>query len=89
MRTTTGCNIRIIRNTSIELGLLVPEGNITEIDTYQFNNRHHFSDIPPGEEYRISILHDLLSIRAQYAYFEDDNFTREDIDEMIYSICTS
>ena len=63
--------------------------NIDDIDAKVFKQRHKFAPIPPDEGQRLGILHDLHSIRTQYLYFEDDQFTTDDLNIMINDICIS
>ena len=62
---------------------------MTDINTHVFRQTHRFAPIPKEEEHRIHILHDLLNLKHQYSYFEDDQFTIDDINQMIEDTCTS
>ena len=88
VRLTTGLNIRMLRNTCVDLGLMRPDDSITVINNRQFSQQYRFAVTPESERYRLGILDELLSIRSQYQYFEDDFLTVEDITIMINDICT-
>ena len=53
-----------------------------------YNKYHSFAITPQDEGYRFEVLDELLSLRNQLTYFEDDTFSVEDIDVMIGNICT-
>ena len=88
-RTVTGANLSFITNIVTDLGLVKYEENVTMTDTRQFSRLHEYVMIPESEQHRLPVLHDLLSIRTQYAYFEDDQFTIDDLNNMIEHICSS
>ena len=89
MRTTTGANLRHLADILIDLGLVGYEGKVTEADMGRFNHLHEYVMTPESEQYRFSVLHDLLSLRTQYLYFEDDNITISDMNSMIDHVCSS
>ena len=66
LRTTTGAYLRYLADILIDLGLMSYEGRVTETDLGRFIHIHEYVMIPPDEQYRFSVLHDLLSLRAQY-----------------------
>ena len=87
MRTTTGYNVEILSRQCLDLGLMSPEKRVTSVDSRTFGMNHHFVVTPSEEEYRVGVLNDLLSIRTQYAYLEDDQFEIEEINKMIEEVC--
>ena len=89
LRTTTGIDCRLIENVVIKLSILHPEGNVLEINISDFNQNHRFAETSPEETYRFQVLDDLLSLRSQFAYFEDDMFSTNDVNSMVDYICTS
>ena len=88
VRSTTGMNMRLLRNTCIDLGLMRPSDSLSSVNSRHFSQQHRFAVTPESERYRLGILDELLSIRSQYQYFEDDFLTIEDITIMINNICT-
>ena len=88
MRTNTGLDCNTLRNEGVRLGVLHPEGSCTEINTQYFNQYHLFAETPHEELYRFEVLDELLSLRSQFTYFEDDAFSTDKIDVMINDICT-
>ena len=89
VRSTTGLNMRLLHNTCVDMGLMRPEDSLTVITNRQFIQQHRFAVTPVSEQYRMSVLDELLGIRAQYQYFEDDFFTIDEITNMINDLCTS
>ena len=89
LRTVTGSSLRKIRNECVELGLLNDDSNTLSLDIGQFRKSHRQCQVPENESFRISVLSDLLGLRTEYAYFEDDQFVLDDIENMIEYICVS
>ena len=89
LRTTTGSSLRYIRNVGIDLGLLNYESDILGIDVKRFKSMHRHVNIPDEENYRVGVLTDLLDLRTQFSYFEDDQFAREEIEAMIRDVCVT
>ena len=89
IRTTTGASIRKLEDTGIYLGMITHESNFDDIDAESFKKQHKFAPIPPEESYRLGVLYDLLSIRTQHSYFEDDQFTIDDLNILINDVCTT
>ena len=89
MRTTTGRNLDKLWKTGIDLDLINHSDSATDINLKIFNKKHQFAVTPYGEEYRLGILNDLLSLRTGYAFFEEDQFKIDEVNDMIAEICTS
>ena len=45
--------------------------------------------VPDSELHRLSALEDLLSLRSQFKYFEDNQFNIDEINVMIENICVN
>ena len=88
-RTTTDANSRILENIGVDLGLIYPEDSISDINLNLFKNFHRFAEVPNEENYRLNVLNDLLSIKTQFSYFEEEQFSIDDINVMIKDICTT
>ena len=88
LRTNTGRDCKILKNEGVRLGIIHPEGNCTDINTNYFIQQHTFAECPFEEHYRFDVLNELLSLRSQFTFFEDDSFTTEEINVMINDICT-
>ena len=89
VRTTTGANCRILENIGVEMGLIPQEGSFSEIELRQFKKMHRFAEVPSDEVYRIGLLNELLSIKTHFSYFEEEEFSVDDVNSMIIDICTS
>ena len=89
VRSTTGANSRVLVNLGVELGLIPQEGLVDDIDKKQFRTKHSFAAVPEEEMYRIGVLNELLSIRTQFLYFEEEQFSVGDLNVMINDICTA
>ena len=89
MRTITGRNLNKLWITGIEMELIGQSDNVTDIDTNAFKRNHQFSVTPSNEEYRLGILNDLISMRTGYAFFEENQFEIDNINDMIAEVCTT
>ena len=87
--TITGASRRKLENTVFFLGMISHESNFDDIDAEAFKRQHKYATIPHEEFYRISVIYDLLRIRTQHSYFEDDQFTIDELNILINDICTS
>ena len=89
LRTTTGNNCRLLKNICVDLEILNQDQCISEVDIKEFYRKYKFAMIPDGEDYKISVLHDLLSLRHQFSFFEEEQLTQDDITCMINDICSA
>ena len=89
LRTTTGSSMRRIRNEGVEVKLLTYDSDPLSLDIGMFRRIHRQCNVPESELYRIGVLSDLLGLRTQYSYFEEDQFSIDDIEEMIKNICVT
>ena len=79
----------MLEKIGVELGLIPQEGCYSDIDQRQFKAIHRFAEVPSEESHRIGLLNDLLSIKTQFSYFEEEQFSADDISAMVNNICTS
>ena len=76
---TTGSNLRGIMQ-------LMEKDSIEQLSINDIQDKV-FANIPIGCEWRILVLEELLSVRNSTC--EIENFTKDDINEMIDFICTT
>ena len=89
LRTCTGLSLRYVRNVGIEAGLLNYENDPLSLDIRAFRGVHRQVPVPTEERYRLSVLSELLSLKTQFSYFEENEFENNEIDAMIEDICVS
>ena len=72
LKTTMGRSIRMLRNIGVELGLMTYMDDPLDMNISQFRRSHRQVAVPKSEVYRLSVLDDLLCLRSDYKYFEED-----------------
>ena len=89
LRTSTGKSLRHIRNVGVEAGLLNYEDDPLSLDTRVFRRVHRQVPVPPEEMYQLGVLIDLLSLKTQFGYIEENEFEVAEMEEIIVNVCVT
>ena len=81
--------MRLLGTTGVRLGLISNDDDPLDMNIGVFRRVHRQVEVPDSEQYRLSVLGDLLSLRTQFKYFEDNQFDIDEINVMIENICVS
>ena len=89
LKTVTGRSVRMLGKAGIHLGLISHEDDPLDMNIGMFRRIHRQVEVPDSERYRLNVLGDLLCLRTQFKYFEDNQFDIDEINAMIDHICVS